>query len=156
VRTTAFPLLLLSALALGACAGQTDPVEQEPEVASMVLDIAGSSEYTATLNGFTPQSLTLDEESFTVTSVEFRRVGGGIEEIDPNDFRLSAYADVNGTALPGDLSFIRSGPFGGTLTGLDPGQTIDIFFALQHVTESHLDFGPIPLTVSRTGGGGGL
>lgn len=150
-------LMLASALALGACdAGQTDPVNQEPEIAAMTIQVNGGVPFTADANGFNLQTLTLDNGTFTINSAEFRRANGEVEEsIDVEDFRLAVAGDAGGGPLPLGVTFTRSGPFSGSVSGIEEGQSLPVFISLYHIEPEHDDFGPFGLTVSRPEGGGG-
>ena len=152
-------LALVSLLALGACdAGQTDPVETEPDIASMILNVDTDVEYTATENGFALQTLTTTSGGFIINSAEFLRPGGDPETaVDQEHFRLGVAGDANGGPLPAGVVFTRSGPFSGSLAGIQEGQTFAVYFTLGHVEPEHNDFGPVALTVRRpeSGGGGG-
>lgn len=157
LRTPAV-LSLVSLLALGACeAGQTDPVDQEPDIASMILNL-DDVDYTATRNGFALQTLTTSTGVFTIKSAEFLRPGGAPETaINLEDFRLGVAGNADGGPLPDGVTFTRSGPFAGSVAGILEGQTLQVYFSLAHIEPEHDDFGPVALTVSRpeSDGGGG-
>ncbi len=153
-------VLTLSVLALGACdAGQTDPVDQEPEVATMIVNVNSGIDFTATANGFQLQTLSIDNAGFTINSAEFLDANGDPETvIDIEDFRLAVAGDADGGPLPAGVIFTRSGPFSGSVAGIAEGQTVQVYFSLYHIIEEHEDFGPVALTVFRPegeGGGGG-
>jgi hypothetical protein len=152
-------LPLLSLLALGACdAGQTDPVDQEPEVATMIMEVNQGVQFTASSTGFNLQTLTINNLGFTINSAEFRRADGNPETIiNLEDFRLAVAGDADGGPLPAGVVFTRSGPFSGNVAGIQEGQTIQVFISLYHIEPEHNDFGPVALTVTRpepVGGGG--
>jgi hypothetical protein len=151
---------LASLLALGACdAGQTDPTDQEPEIATMVMEVNQGVEFTATSSGFSLQTLVLDNIGFTISSAEFLRADGNPETvINLEDFRLAVAGDADGGPLPEGVVFTRSGPFSGSVSGIQEGQSLQVFISLYHIEPEHEDFGPVALTVSRPegdGGGGG-
>jgi len=150
-------LALASLLAIGACdAGQTDPVATEPDVATMILNLNQDVDYTATANGFQLQTLTIDNLGFTINSAEFLKPDGSPETvINIEDFRLGVAGDANGGPLPSGVTFTRSGPFAGSVAGIQEGQTILVYFTLSHTELEHEDFGPVALTVTRPEGGGG-
>jgi hypothetical protein len=150
-------VLALSVLALGACdAGQTDPVDQEPEVATMIVNVNSGIPYTATANGFQLQTLTIDNAGFTINSAEFLDANGDPEVvIDIESFRLGVAGDADGGPLPTGITFTRTGPFAGSVAGIAEGQTIQVYFTLHHIEMEHEDFGPVALTVTRPEGGGG-
>jgi hypothetical protein len=158
LRTPAFAVLLLT-LALAACTSeQTDPVNDEPDLAAMILDVNSGVQYTATASGFGAQTLTISNAGFTINGVEFQRPGGDPETIvNDEDFRLSVAGDADGGPLPAGVSFTRTGSFSGNVAGIQESQTIAVYFSLYHIEPDHIDFGPFALSVTRPelpGGGG--
>ena len=148
---------LVSLLALGACgAGQTDPVDTEPDVTTMVLHFDQDVPFRATASGFQTQLFNIDEPGFTIQTADFLRLNGEPETmITIENFRLNVAGDSDGGPLPTGVVFTRSGPFAGTVSGIGPGQSVLVYFSLHHVLPNHEDFGPFALTVVRAGGGGG-
>lgn len=168
-RFTAATLLLTSAMASGALAGcnsGTDNSALEPDIHQLVITVQGenggldqSFPATAATNGFAGATAEVSLGLVSVSATFFRADGSREANVTPTDFEIRVSSSVGGQVLPPGISFERSGPFAGTITGLAEGQTIALYFSVYHLSQSHNDFGPYPLnfhrSVSSGGGGGG-
>lgn len=166
--TTASELLLASTLAIGAIAGcstGTDNTTFEPDVGRMVITVITSSgtagtDYSATdaANGFSGATASVGVGLFTVQSSFYKPDGARISGLPPADFELRVSTSAVTQTLPPGISFERTGPLSGTITGMEEGQELSFYFSLYHVTMGHNEIGPYALKIQRTvsdGGGGG-
>src|SRR5690606_37544629 len=90
---------------------------------------------------------------FTVT---FLRPGGSRETlITATDFEVRVASNNSGAPFSDPIEFERTGAFTGTISGLDEGDEVTVYFSLCHKEEIHADFGPYFLIIRwpRTGGG---
>lgn len=134
-------LLVASVFAFAACTD--DDHGHEGEVDFMRVTV-GAQELMVNATGVvTNGPIILTSGEVTDISVEFL-------DADMDD-ALAEHADeyqVNLTA-PANVTFARTGPFSGTLTGGTAG-SYNVQFSLFHVEENHEDFGPfnVPVTVN--------
>ncbi len=164
-RLTPATLLLTSALlsgALAGCTSGTDNTEFEPDVQKLVITIHGQTgtadvSYPATdaTNGFAGATAQVPSGLVNFEATFLKANGTREANVTPSDFEIRAASSVDGQPLSGGISFERSGPFTGTITGLEENQTVTVYFSLYHLSQSHSDFGPYPLNLHRTAGGGG-
>jgi hypothetical protein len=126
------------ALVVGAC--NDEPVEQEPDVATMQLTV-GTQTITVDNSGNVTGGPIMVSGTVNI-SAEFLRADGTPEPLVTGDeFELRATP-----ANTGVVTFTRTGAFTGTLTGVSAGTTT-IEFELYHLIEMHEDFGPFPVSV---------
>ena len=64
-------------------------------------------------------------------------------------FRLDVLGSPAGAPLPQRVEFTRYDQFSGALYWIAPGQTVELWLGLYHVSEDHYDFGPFPINVER-------
>jgi hypothetical protein len=149
IRRT-IPVLSLALLAATAVACSDDELvspEQEPQVATMRLTVnttAGTSTVNVSENGTVTGGPLLIANNGTLTA-QFLRADGTPDPLAAGfEFELRVTP-----ATPANLTFTRTGQFGGTLTvtGLASNATTTAQFALFHTEEGHADFGPFPVTM---------
>jgi hypothetical protein len=152
------PAVLGAALASG-CSSGTEAGSVEPDVAKMVLTVAGGSPYTATdPAGFAGATAQVQLGLFTVSAAFFRANGSPETIVNSSDFELRVSNNAASQSCSPGLCFERTGAMKGSISRLEPGQSATFYFSLYHVSEGHTDFGPYPLTfqyVDAGGGGGG-
>jgi hypothetical protein len=161
---------VLGVVLLASCSDSTQVSNFEPDIAKMTITLATSctgtgTDYTATkaANGFGGTTATVTTALFCVTGTFFKPSGAKESSLPPADFELGVSA--SGTSHidpPPPLHYEpnSSRPLQGTLSGLEAGQEITLFFSLHHTTLAHDDFGPYSLKIRYTppppdGGGGG-
>lgn len=166
-RLTTASLLLTSALlsgALAGCTSGTDNTVFEPDVEKLVITVHGPTgtadlSYPATdaTNGFAGATAQVPTGLINFEATFFRANGTREANVTSNDFEIRVASTLGGQPLSSGISFERTGPFTGIITGLEEDQTVTVYFSLYHLSQSHNDFGPYPLNLHRTvsGGGGG-
>lgn len=136
-----FAAVAVASLALGL-AGCSSEDAHEVEVDRMVITI-GATEYTVNSAGVYVGPVTLQQGVATNVTVEF---------LDANlEDALAEHADEFQVEIDpaAGVTFTRTGPFSGTLTGTAAGDVV-VSFALLHIEENHEDFGPFPVTITVT------
>ena len=133
-----FTPLLVALSALAGC--QNDPVEpdEEPEIEIARLTIGAQ---TVNLIGGSGASVTIPMGS-TVVSAVFLDADGATLSLPTDEFELRM--ESQNTAR---VTFARTGPFSGTLTGISAGAAV-VKVAAYHLVEQHEDFGPSDLNVT--------
>lgn len=140
-RPIATALVLLPALALGACSSTTDE-QSEPEVSSMRLTIGAQTITVSETGTVTGGPIAITANGTVTVSAAFLRADGSADPVvTAAQFQLNA-----DPADAGVVTFTRTGSFSGTLTGVSAGSTT-IEFSLFHIAEGHEDFGPFPVPV---------
>lgn len=137
-----FAALAVTALALGLAACSKDEDAYEVEVDFMRIT-AGAQQLMVNSTGAVTGSISISNGVATPITVAF--LNGAMADA------LGVYADdfqVTVTTGTG-LTFTRTGPFAGTLTGTLTGAS-SASFALLHIGENHEDFGPFPVTITVT------
>lgn len=126
------------ALGLSACSSTTDT--HEVHVDFMRLTV-GTQQATVNSTGAVTGSIAITAGTATAVSVEFLNAAmtNALGE-HADDFQV----DV---APAAGITFTRSGPFAGTLTGSGTG-VVAVSFALVHIVENHEDFGPFPVNIT--------
>ena len=136
-----FAALAVATLALGLSACSDDDHGHEVEVDFMRITV-GAQEVTVNSTGaVTGGTLSLSQNVATDVSVEFldAAMADALEE-HADDFQV--------TITPGaGITFARTGPFAGTLTGTSVG-VVSVSFSLLHIEEAHEDFGPFPVNIT--------
>ncbi len=154
----------IAALALASLAGcntSENSGDTEPDIGSMVVRIDGNEfSATQTAGGFGGAIAPVSTGNAPFV-VSFLRPGGGSEtSITAADYEVRIASDNSGAPLPDPIEFERTGAFTGTISGLDEGDQISVYFSLYHKSELHTDFGPYFLIIRwpeppPDGGGGG-
>lgn len=148
-RGSVWTAVAMIALAgLPGCATSDDPGEVEPNIGTMVVEIE-DNRYTATqvAGGFggAIAQVTTGNAPFTVI---FNRPGGNRETlITATDFEVRVAANNSGAPFADPIEFERTGAFTGTISGLDEGDEVTVYFSLFHKTAVHTDFGPYFLII---------
>jgi hypothetical protein len=134
-------LIAIALLAvLGGC-GDVTPVLDEPDVATMEVMLDHQLAVTASADGgVTGPGMRLVRNVPAELEVVFRDADGRVVANAP-DFQLMVTPASIAT-----LSFTRSGPLRGTLSGQVFGST-SVEFRLRHVSQDHDDFPPKTLGV---------
>ena len=149
IRRTAqvLSLALLPTIAVACSDDELVSPVGEPQVATMRLTVttpAGTSTVNVSENGTVTGGPLLIANNGTLTA-QFLRADGTPDPIAAGfGFELRVTP-----AAPANLTFTRTGQFGGTLTitGLASNATTTAQFALFHTEEAHEDFGPFPVTM---------
>jgi len=143
IRTFRLTSLAVAGLALSAaaCKDTTDIHHPGEDVVAMRLTITGQPPVTVSNTGVASGSLTLTNGVGAIVTVEFLN--------DNNADALGEHAeDYEVFVSPAaGVTFARTGPFTGILTGSTNG-AIFVQFGLFHLDEAHLDFGPWNVTVN--------
>ncbi len=141
--TRRFAALALVALSLGV-AGCKDDGVQEVEVDFMRIT-AGAQQITVNSTGAVTGSITINSGVATAVSVQF------LDAAMANAL-VEREADFQVNVTPGSgITFARTGPFAGTLTGTTAGVR-SVSFSLLHIEENHEDFGPFPVNITVAAG----
>ncbi len=134
-----FAVLLATAVAMGACSTND---AHEVEVDSMRITVGGATVTVNSTGAITGGPLSIAPGVATAVTVSFRDAAGADALVDhADDFQVNI-------SVPAGVTFTRTGPFAGTLTGASAGvRTLQ--FSLLHIAENHEDFGPfnVPVTV---------
>lgn len=138
-RTFPLALALTAALALSACGDPTEPDEDEPEVAAIVIanTTTGTTTTINNVTGAQAGGLTLRANQANALTVRFLDAANANEPVitaNPGDFQVRIYAGTSTTN-----SFTATGgthPFAGTLTTTASG-TAAFRLALFHTGEGH-------------------
>ncbi len=134
-------VLAATVLALGAC---SDDEGHEVEVESMRITVGGQVINVNATGAVTGGPIALVNGVGEAVTVEFLDAGGGNALVDhADDFQANI-------TTPAGVTFTRTGPFAGTLTGTAVG-TVNVAFELFHIEENHEDFGPFNVQVQVTG-----
>jgi hypothetical protein len=134
-----YAALTVAALSLGLAACSEEDAH-EVEVDFMRITTSGS-QIMVNSSGAPSGTITLLQGQPNNLTVEF---------LDANmENALTDHADefqVQVTPNAG-ITFTRTGPFTGTLTGTAAG-VVSVSFALLHIEENHEDFGPFPVNIT--------
>lgn len=134
--------LSLAALSLGlaGCSNTEDAEEVEVDFMRITL---GSQEALVNSTGAVSGALSVSNGVATPVTVEFLNAAMA-------DALAARADDFQVQVTPGSgLTFTRTGPFSGTITGSLTGAR-SASFALLHIEENHEDFGPFPVTITVT------
>jgi hypothetical protein len=134
-------LVAVAALAVGACS--EDEHDHEAEVDFMRVTVGAQQVMVNSTGAVTGGPISVTSGAATAVTVAFL-------DADMAD-ALAEHADdyQANIAVPAGMTFTRTGPFTGTLTGSVAG-TSNVSFTLFHIEENHEDFGPfnVPVTVT--------
>jgi hypothetical protein len=135
--------LVVAAVSLTTAACSETDDHSHAEVDFMRISIAGQTPVVVNSVGVASGSLSISQGVATTVTVEF---------LDANQQEaLGDEADeyqVNVTPGAG-VTFARTGPFTGTLTGAAAG-TVSVSFAMFHLVDQEEEFGPFSLNVTVT------
>lgn len=147
----------LALVGLTGCNTSENNQRTEPDIGQMVVQIEGQ-DYVATQGAGGFGGVVAEIETGNAPFVvRFLRPGGGNETvITAADFEIRVAKNNSGAPLDDPIEFERTGAFTGTISGLNEGDEISVFFSLFHKTELHTDFGPYFLIIRwpESGGGG--
>lgn len=135
---------LLAATALAVTACTADELGHETEVEFMQVTVGTTTVTVNSTGAVTGGPITMTAESEEAVSVVFldAEMAEALQE-HADDYQVNI-------TTPAQLTFTRTGPFGGTLlsTSATAG-TYNIQVSLFHIEESHVDFGAfgVPITV---------
>jgi hypothetical protein len=137
--------LVLAAFALSASACSHDHDHHEPEVEAMRITVAGQTPITVSSTGVQSGTLNLVQGAATTITVTFLDAANADALTDhADDFQVQVTP-----AVGSGLTFARTGPFAGTLTGTFAGSRA-VALALLHIEENHEDFGPFNVNFNVT------
>ncbi len=144
------------ALTLPGCNTSENSNRTEPDVGRMVVRIEGNEfEATEVAGGFGGVVAEIETGNAPFV-VSFLRPGGSNETvITATDFEVRVAKNNAGAPLDDPIEFERTGAFTGTISGLDEGDEVSVYFSLYHTTELHTDFGPYFLIIRWPESGGG-
>jgi hypothetical protein len=128
------------ALSTAACSDKDD---HHAEVDFMRITIAGQTPVVVNSVGVASGSLTISQGVATAVTVEF--LDANLQDAlgdEADEFQVN----VNPGA---GVTFARTGPFTGTLTGSAAG-TVSVSFAMFHLTDQEEEFGPFSVSVVVT------
>lgn len=139
-RSRRLAALAAAALAITACSSSEEAHEVEVDFMRITV---GTSTATVNSTGAVTGTLSIPQGAATAVSVEFldAAMADALAE-HADDFQVTV------TPAAG-ITFARTGPFAGTLTGSAAG-TVAVSFALLHIEENHEDFGPFPVNITVT------
>ncbi len=137
-RSRLAAIAAVALLSLGASACQTTDDPDEPEIESIRLTISGQPSITVSSTGVQSGTLTLTQNVATTIQVEFLDASGAAGLGEHADEFQAQVTPVAGSGI----TFARTGPFAGTLTGATVGTGRGVSFSLLHIEENHEDFGP--------------
>jgi len=150
-----FPITALTFAALAACSEPADPGENIPpgsQTASMRMEatIDGRLLEATVHEGFASSGIEVNKGGIQL-SAAFRGSNGDAHApvTGSPKFRLDVMGSPTGAPLPARVEFTRYDPFSGALYWIAPGQRVELWLGLYHVTEDHYDFGPFPVLVER-------
>lgn len=149
-----FPVTALI-FALSGCSEPADPGAGGPsgsQVPSMRMEatIDGRLLEATAAGGFASSGIEVNKGGIQL-SAEFSGSSGDAHApvTGSPKFRLDVMGSPAGGALPARVEFTRYDAFSGALYWIAPGQSVELWLGLYHVTEDHYDFGPFPVTVER-------
>lgn len=135
-----FAVLAATMLAISACSSSDD--SHEVDVDRMRITVGAQVIMVNSTGAVTGGPITLNSGAATNVTVEFLtpEMTDALGE-HADDFQANV-------TTPAGITFTRTGPFAGTLTGSVAGSS-NIAFELFHIEENHEDFGPfnVPVTV---------
>lgn len=141
-RVTRAALLLALVPAFAAC--DDDPTEPEEELPTSMELTVGNQTVTVTNTGaVTGGPILLGIGASAVSAVFFDADGAEMDLSDEAD-ELELRIVPASTAL---VTFVGTGAFSGTLTGVAIGST-SVSVSLFHIVENHNDFGEFPVAVT--------
>jgi hypothetical protein len=148
-------LCSIALLALTACKDTTDP-DHEPDVATLRLVVGTTNAQTVTVAtgcAVTGGPISLTVNQARTVSATFLNASGQPDPVanDADEFQLAGgEGQADPVPSPSSITFTRSGPFTGSLTGTAATTAGSMFVSLLHPVEGHEDWGPcaVPITVS--------
>jgi hypothetical protein len=153
-RARAFPVTALI-FALSGCSDPAAPGMGGPSGAQgppmrMEATIDGRVLEATVEGGFASSGLEVNKGGIQL-SAEFTGSSGDAHApvTGSPKFRLDVMGSPAGGPLPARVEFTRYNAFSGALYWIAPGQSVELWLGLYHVTEDHYDFGPFPVTVER-------
>lgn len=149
------PFTALTFAVLSGCSEPADPDMGTPPAAQlssmrMEATIDGRLLEATAEGGFASSGIEVNKGGIQL-SAEFRGSSGDAHApvAGSSKFRLDVLGSPGGAALPARVEFTRYDAFSGALYWIAPGQSVELWLGLYHVTEDHYDFGPFPVTVER-------
>lgn len=134
--------LAVAALSLSAAACKED-APGHPEVDFMRITIAGQPAVTVNSTGTPSGTLSIVQGMSTAFTVEFL-------DANQQDALGDEADEFQVNVAPGaGITFARTGPFSGTLTGGAAG-TVAVSFAMFHLEDGEEEFGPFSVDVTVT------
>ncbi|HEX9579727.1 MAG TPA: hypothetical protein VF970_01345 [Gemmatimonadales bacterium] len=136
----AAPLALSVALIGGSC--PDEPLEEEPEVATLRLSVGGQTVDVSDNGTVTPTGGITISANATL-SASFLKADGSAETlVTADEFELRVTSQSTGV-----VTYTSTGAFAGTLNKLSTGGT-QLSIELFHLVEQHADFGPFPVPIT--------
>ena len=126
--------LVANMFAVSACSDSVEP-EAEPDVATLRLTIGTQTVSVNVSSGAVTGGPIVIPRGSTVVAATFLRADGSAEPlVTATTFRLDVTSGNNAI-----VTFTRTGPFAGTVNGLQTG-TGTVTFALFHLEEAHTEW----------------
>lgn len=135
--------IAVAALALTTAACSDNDDDHHAEVDFMRVTIAGQTPVVVNSVGVATGSLTISQGVASTVTVEFLDAN---QQDALGDEADEFQVNVNPGA---GITFARTGPFTGTLTGAAAG-TVAVSFAMFHLTDQEEEFGPFSVNVVVT------
>jgi hypothetical protein len=130
--------LIAMVVAAGACRSATEPHDHEPDVHAVRLNFNNGAQIVTIVEGQVGASVSLAPGTSASVSAQWLDDDDHvIDDITGDEFELRI--------LGLGLSFTRTGPFAGTISGLVSGSTV-VTVQLWHLVEAHDDF-EVQLTI---------
>ena len=143
-------LLIVTACSEPVIPGDGSPAESEQSPMRMEAIIDGRRVAASADAGFETSGLEVNKGGIQL-SVAFHGSSGDAHApvSGSSKFRLDVLGSPAGAPLPERVEFTRYDPFSGALYWIAPGQAVQMWLGLYHVSEGHYDFGPFPITIER-------
>lgn len=141
-RSKLAALAAAAVLSFGASACQTTDAHDEPEIETIRITVQGQPSFTISSTGVQSAVPVLTQNVAATIEFEFLDATGTGGLGDHADEFQASVTPAAGSGL----TFARTGPFSGTLTGATVGTGRNVSVSLLHIEENHEDFGPFTVT----------
>lgn len=149
-------MVAIALAGLAGCNTSENSGRTEPDIGQMVIRME-DTDYVASQSaggfGGATAEVSTGNASFVAS---FLRPGGANETvITAADFEVRVASNNSGADFVDPIEFERTGAFTGTISGLEEGGQVTVYFSLFHKTELHTEFGPYFLVIRWPESGGG-